>query len=158
MAEIKRDSKEYFALVEELLHETEQAFNDGRRTSRDVHGNMGELLNLIAEEKERGVTAYGVSLLDTVKAGAALGGGLAILAVTSLAPAVVLGGAVYAVSKKVRQKKVLEEKARLYQEVARKHQAIIRAMKDDLNKSKERQDYLEGLNILLRQALNDLRG
>ena len=49
------------------------------------------------------------------------------------------------------------EKERLYQEVLKKHQAIIKAQRAELNASKERQEYLESLNILLSQAIRDLK-
>ena len=38
-----------------------------------------------------------------------------------------------------------------------KHEAIIKAMKEEADADKERMDYLQSLNILLQQAIKDLR-
>ena len=38
-----------------------------------------------------------------------------------------------------------------------KHEAIIKAMKAEADADKERMDYLQSLNILLQQAIKDLR-
>ena len=38
-----------------------------------------------------------------------------------------------------------------------KHEAIIRALKEEADATKERLDYLQSLNILLRQAIKDLK-
>ena len=50
-----------------------------------------------------------------------------------------------------------QEKERLYKEALKKHQAIIQALKDEANADKERLDYLQSLNILLTQAIKDLK-
>ena len=57
----------------------------------------------------------------------------------------------------LKSKQLRQEKERLYQEVLKKHQAIIKAQRAELNASKERQEYLESLNILLSQAIRDLK-
>lgn len=41
-------------------------------------------------------------------------------------------------------------------EVLVRHEAIIKALKDESDATKERLDYLQSLNILLQQALKDL--
>lgn len=45
----------------------------------------------------------------------------------------------------------------MYKEALKKHDAIIKAMKADADADKERLDYLQSLNILLQQAIKDLR-
>ena len=50
-----------------------------------------------------------------------------------------------------------EEKERLYTEALRKHEAIIKALREETNANKERIDYLNSLNILLTQAIKDLK-
>lgn len=49
------------------------------------------------------------------------------------------------------------QKERLYKEALKKHEAIIKAMKAEADADKERMDYLQSLNILLQQAIKDLR-
>jgi hypothetical protein len=39
----------------------------------------------------------------------------------------------------------------------KKHEAIIKALKEEINADKERIDYLNSLNILLTQAIKDLK-
>ena len=56
-----------------------------------------------------------------------------------------------------KNKQLQQEKERLYQEALRKHQAIIQALKEESMAAKERIDYLQGLNILLRKAIDDLQ-
>ena len=51
----------------------------------------------------------------------------------------------------------MQEKERLYKEALRKHDAIIRALKEEAEANKERLDYLNSLNILLTRAINDLK-
>ena len=50
-----------------------------------------------------------------------------------------------------------QEKERLYTEALKKHEAIIKALKDEADADKERLDYLQSLNILLTQAIKDLK-
>ena len=39
----------------------------------------------------------------------------------------------------------------------RQHEAIIKALKEEVNADKERLDYLKNLNILLKRAVEDLQ-
>lgn len=57
----------------------------------------------------------------------------------------------------LKNKQLQQEKERLYKEALRKHEAIIKALKEEGNADKERLDYLQSLNILLSQAIKDLR-
>ena len=50
-----------------------------------------------------------------------------------------------------------QEKERLYQEALRQHEAIIKALKEEVDADKERLDYLKSLNILLQRAVEDLQ-
>lgn len=73
------------------------------------------------------------------------------------APVAVLSAGGVGIAAHLKRKQLKQEKERLYQEVLKKHQAIIEAQKAALNESKERQEYLSSLNILLTQALGDLK-
>jgi len=57
----------------------------------------------------------------------------------------------------LKNKQLRQEKERLYKVALQKHEAIIKALKDEENAGKERMDYLQSLNILLQQAIKDLK-
>ena len=73
------------------------------------------------------------------------------------APVAVLGATGVGVAVHLKNKQLQQEKERLYKEALRKHEAIIKALKEEANADKERLDYLQSLNILLSQAIKDLR-
>ena len=103
-----------------------------------------------------GLSAAGITS-GLATAGAIVGGGMVSGIFVLAAPVAILaGGGVYAASK-LRSKQLRQEKERLYKEVLIKHQAIIDALKKESEASKERLDYLQGLNILLQKALEDLQ-
>lgn len=57
----------------------------------------------------------------------------------------------------LKHKQLKQEKERLYKEALKKHQVIIKAMKDEVEADRDRLDYLQSLNILLTQAIKDLK-
>ena len=65
-----------------------------------------------------------------------------------------LGGV--GVASHLKNKQLRQEKERLYKEVLARHEAIIKALKDEADATQERLDYLQSLNILLQQAVKDL--
>ena len=73
------------------------------------------------------------------------------------APAVVLAAGGVGVAAHLKNKQLKQEKERLYQEALRQHEAIIKALKEEVNADKERLDYLKSLNILLQRAVEDLQ-
>lgn len=73
------------------------------------------------------------------------------------APAVVLAAGGVGVASHLKNKQLKQEKERLYQEALRQHEAIIKALKEEVNADKERLDYLKSLNILLQRAVEDLQ-
>ena len=72
-------------------------------------------------------------------------------------PVVVLGASGVGGAAHLKNKQLRQEKERLYKEALQKHEAIIKALKEEANADKERLDYLQSLNILLSQAIKDLR-
>ena len=56
-----------------------------------------------------------------------------------------------------QKKQVQEEKERLQKEAMRKQEAVIPALKQEAQISRERQDYLENLNKQLQEALEDFQ-
>ena len=73
------------------------------------------------------------------------------------APVAILAATSVGVASHLKNKQLRREKERLYKEALEKHDAIIKAMKADADADKERLDYLQSLNILLQQAIKDLR-
>ena len=102
-----------------------------------------------------GLSAAGITS-GLATAGAIVGGGMVAGVFVLAAPVAGLAaagvGVVYLKNKQLRQ-----EKERLYKEALKKHEAIIKAMKAEADADKERMDYLQSLNILLQQAIKDLR-
>lgn len=78
--------------------------------------------------------------------------GLAVLA----APAVVLGGIGVGVASHVRNKKLKDKKLIVYKNALAKQTAIVKALKEESDADKKRIDLLNGLNILLKAAIEDL--
>ena len=73
------------------------------------------------------------------------------------APIAVLGGVGVGVASHLKHKQLRQEKERLYKEALSKHDAIIKALKEEADADKERLDYLQSLNILLQRAIEDLQ-
>ncbi|RKQ29342.1 hypothetical protein [Oceanobacillus halophilus] len=103
-----------------------------------------------------GLSAVGITS-GLATAGGIVGGGMAAGVFVLAAPVAILAGGGVAWNAKRRKKKLKQEKERLYQEALRKHDAIIKALKEEVNTTKERADHLNGLNILLQQAIRELK-
>ena len=73
------------------------------------------------------------------------------------APVAVLGGVGVGVASHLKHKQLRQEKERLYKEALSKHDAIIKALKEEADADKKRLDYLQSLNILLQRAITDLQ-
>ena len=103
-----------------------------------------------------GLSAAGVTS-GLAAVGSIVGGGVAAGLCIVAAPAVVLAAGGVGIAAHLKSKKLQEEKERLYQEAIRKHEAIIKALRDEVNADKERLDYLQGLNILLKKTIEKLK-
>ncbi|MGE7663515.1 hypothetical protein ACQKL6_17720 [Peribacillus sp. NPDC097197] len=103
-----------------------------------------------------GLSAAGITS-GLAAAGGIVGGGMAAGVFVLAAPVALLAGGGIALSAWHRKTKLKQEKELLYQEALRKHNAIIKALKEEVDATKERAEYLNGLNILLQQAIKDLR-
>lgn len=90
-------------------------------------------------------------------AGGVVGGGAVAGIFVLAAPVAVLAAGGVGTVAAIKRKQLKQEKERLYKEALRKHNAIIKALKEESNADKERVEYLESLNILLQQAVKDLR-
>ena len=103
-----------------------------------------------------GLSAAGITS-GLAAAGSIVGGGMVAGVFVLAAPAVILAAGGVGVASHLKNRQLKQEKERLYQEALKKHEAIIKALKEEVNADKERLDYLQSLNILLTQALKELK-
>ncbi len=106
-----------------------------------------------------GLGTVGLSAAGITSGLAAAGLGLGMVAgiFVLAAPIAGLAATGVGVSNYLKNKQLKQEKERLYQEVLRKHQAIIQSLKEETDATQERIDYLQSLNILLSKAIEDLK-
>lgn len=154
--------------VENVINEASEAIKDPSRTivSSAIPDVLGGVLGAgvggtigFAGLYGLGVTGLSAAGMTSAlaTAGGLVGGGMAAGVAVLAAPAVILGGLGYALVRNNRENKLKEERQRLYNLALQKHQAIINALKDSAQMSKERADYLQSLNILLQQAIKELK-
>lgn len=103
-----------------------------------------------------GLSAAGITS-GLAAAGAVVGGGMVAGIFVLAAPVAVLAAGGVGLASHLKNKQLKQEKERLYQEALRKHEGIIRALREEASATKERLDYLNGLNVLLTQAIRDLK-
>ena len=104
-----------------------------------------------------GLSAAGITS-GLAAAGAIVGGGMVAGVFVLAAPVAILAAGGVGIASHLKHKQLRQEKERLYKEALKMHQAIIQAMKDEADDAdKERLDYLQSLNILLTQAIKDLK-
>lgn len=161
--------------VVNVVNDASEALNDPMRTIREsaipevIAGALGAgaggvgSFALLYGLGTVGLSAAGIASGLATAGGAVsavIGGALSpmVAGVFVLAsPAVVLAGAGVGVAAHLKAKQLKQEKERLYQEVLRRHNAIIMELEKKLEMGEERRKYLEGLNILLTRALDDLK-
>ena len=102
-----------------------------------------------------GLSAAGITS-GLATAGALVGGGMVSGIFVLAAPVAVLAAGGVGIAVHLKSKQLKQEKERLYKEALKKHQAIIQALKNEVNATEERLQYLQGLNILLQKAVSDL--
>ena len=169
---VKKKKKMIFQSVESLqqvvnvINEAAFALNDKCRTIREsaipevlgsaLGAGIGGVISFGAlyGAGTVGLSAVGItSGLNALALGLGMVPGIFVLAIPITGLAV--GG--YGITSHLRNKQLRHEKERLYTEALKKHEAIIKALKDEADADKERLDYLQSLNILLTQAIKDLK-
>jgi hypothetical protein len=90
-------------------------------------------------------------------AGAIIGGGMVAGIAVLAAPAVILGAGAVGVISASKRKKLNVMKAELLKAAVVKYDAIVRALKDEVDMTSERAEYLNALNVLLQAAIRDLK-
>ena len=135
---LKFENQDALKPVENLIDAAASAINDK---------------NVTINNSPLGETAAGAL---GIGAGALVGGGMATGLAVLAAPAVVLGGIGVGVASHVRNKKLKDKKLIVYKNALAKQTAIVKALKEESDADKKRIDLLNGLNILLKAAIEDL--
>ena len=171
---VKKKKEMVFQSVESLqqvvnvVNEAAYALNDKNRTIREsaipevLAGALGAGIGGIGSFAALyGLGAVGLSAAGITSglaaAGAVVGGGMVAGVFVLAAPVAALAAGGVGVASHLKNKQLRQEKERLYTEALKKHEAIIKALKDESDADKERLDYLQSLNILLTQAIKDLK-
>lgn len=154
--------------VVNIVNEAAVALNDSKRTIKESSipevlagalgagvGGVGSFAALYGLGVV-GLSAAGITS-GLATAGAIVGGGMVAGVFVLAAPIAALAAGGVGVASHLKSKQLRQEKERLYKEVLVRHEAIIKALKDEADAAKERLDYLQSLNILLQQAVKDLR-
>lgn len=154
--------------VVNVINEAASALNDKKRTIREsaipevLAGALGAGIGGVGSFAALyglgmvGLSAAGITS-GLATAGAVVGGGMVAGVFVLAAPIAVLAAGGVGVASHLKNKQLKQEKERLYVEALKKHEAIIHALKDEADASQERMDYLQSLNILLQQAVKDLK-
>ena len=154
--------------LKKVLNEAGAAVKDKTRTiqTSDIPDVLGAVagvgvggaagLGLLSILGMSGLSAAGITS-GLAAAGSIVGGGMVAGIGVLAAPAVILGVGGYALLSSAKKKKLVQAKEALLQEAIKKHDAIIRELKNDLNQTQERVEYLNSLNILLTGAIKDLK-
>ena len=154
--------------VVNIVNEASAAVNDKTRTIREsaipevLTGALGAGIGGIGSFAALyglgtvGLSAAGITS-GLAAAGSIVGGGMVAGVFVLAAPVAVLAAGGVGITAHLKNKQLRQEKERLYTEALKKHEAIIKALKEEINADKERIDYLNGLNILLTQAIKDLK-
>ena len=155
--------------IKNILNDASQALKDNTRTIDtssipDVLGavaGMGTGAGISFAALYFGGSVVGLSAAGITSglatAGAVVGGGMVAGMAVLAAPVAVLGVCGYGILAARKAAKLKEEKESLLQKATRTRDAIIRQLKEEINITKARADYLNGLNVLLQGAIRDLQ-
>ena len=161
--------------VVNVVNEASTALSDKARTIKEsaipevLAGALGAGVGgVISFTALYGLGTVGLSAIGISSGLATAGGAVSAIIGGALSPMVAgifvlalpiagLAAGGVGVAAHLKNKQLHQEKERLYKEALQKHEAIIKALKDEADAGKERVDYLQSLNILLQQAIKDLR-
>ena len=161
-------SVESLQQVVNVVNEAATAVNDKSRTIRESAipevlagalgagiGGVGSFAALYGLGSVVGLSAAGIA--SGLAAGSIVVGAMAAGVFVLAAPVAALAAGGVGLAAHLKNKQLRQEKERLYKEALKKHEAIIQALKSEADADKERLDYLQSLNILLTQAIKDLK-
>lgn len=161
-------SVESLQQVVNVVNEAAAAVNDKSRTIREsaipevLTGALGAGMGGVGSFAALyGLGTVGLSAPGIISglavAGSVVGGGMVAGVFVLAAPIVALAAGGVGLAAHLKNKQFRQEKERLYKEALKKHEAIIQALKSEADADKERYNYLKCLNILLIQAIKDLK-
>lgn len=168
-------SVEALQQVVNVINEAACALEDNKRTIREsaipevLTGALGAGIGgAVSFSALYGLGTVGLSAAGIMSGLATAGGGVSALlggAVSAsvagifvlAAPVAALAAGGVGIASHLKYKQLKQEKQRLYEEAIRKQNAIIRKLNEEKNGDKKRIEYLTSINILLQQALKDLR-
>ena len=151
-----------------VLNESSKALKDKKRTIKEsaipevLAGALGAGVGAVGSF----AALYGLGIVGfsgpgimtgLAAAGSVVGSGAAAGVIVLAAPVAILAASGVGIAAHLKHKQLKQEKERLYQEALKKHNAILEALKKESDADKERIDYLNSLNILLQQAIKDLK-
>lgn len=167
--EMKFQSIDALKTVETVINDADEALKDKSRKISDsplsevLVGALGVgtgagigFAALYLGGSVIGLSAAGITS-GLAAAGGLIGGGMAAGLAVLAAPAVLLGGAGIGIATHLKSKKLRDAKELVYKNALAKQTSIIKALKEESDSDKERLDYLNGLNILLQNAITDLQ-
>jgi len=169
MAKENFKSMDSLNTVIKVVNEAEEALNNKARVIADsaipevlagaagaVAGGALSFIALINLGSVVGLSAAGITS-GLAAAGAIVGGGMVAGIFVLTAPVALLGAGAVGVTAAVKRKKLTEKKEELLKAAVAKYDAIVRALKNEVNMTKERVEYLNALNILLQAVIRDLK-
>ena len=154
--------------VVNVINEAAAAVNDKTRTIREsaipevLAGALGASIGGVGSFAALygmgvvGLSAAGITS-GLAAAGGIFGGGMVAGVFVLAAPVALLAAGGVLLASDLKNKQLKQEKEWLYKEALKKHEGIISALKAEADADKERLDYLQSLNILLTQAIKDLK-
>jgi hypothetical protein len=165
---LKYGSLDALTSIANIVNEAAEASKDKSRTIQT--SSMPEVLGAALGAGAGGAIAFGLLyFLGTAglsavgitsglaAAGAIVGGGMVAGIGVLTAPVALLGIIGYAIISKNKRKQLIQAKEALLQEVMIKHDTLLEEMKDKLNLTEERLQYLQALILLLQAAKKDLQ-
>lgn len=170
-------------LVKKLLDEAELTLNDNNRTTTDVGGELGAIMDKILKSEAFGIGAAGaglavggiagVGLLSAIgsvaglsaagitsglaAAGAIVGGGMVAGISVLAAPAIIIGGGAYVFANKAKHKKLVQEKEMLIQRIMLAHDRIMIRLEQNKEESAERLNHLKLTLDMLMGVKKDMQ-
>jgi hypothetical protein len=167
--EMNFQSIEALQPVVNVVNEAAAALNDNSRTIREsaipevLTGALGAGVGgaisfgiLYGAGSVVGLSAAGITS-GLAAAGTVVGGGMVAGVFVLAAPVAGLAACGVGIASHLKRKQLRQEKERLYKEALKKHEAIIQALKTEANATQERVEYLQSLNILLQEAVKELK-
>lgn len=155
--------------VQNVLNEAAMALSDKTRTISTssiptaltgavgaATGGVVSFAALYLGRSVAGLSAAGITS-GLAAAGAIVGGGMAAGVAVLAAPVAVLAAGAVGLTMRSKHKKLANAKQAMYQEALRKQNAILAQLQQERNADKDRVEYLNSLNELLKAAIRDLR-